>query len=34
MAADMVRELVRGGLIADRADGEVAALRRTIAGAR
>lgn len=34
MAADMVRELVRGGLLADRADGEVAAMRCTIAGAR
>lgn len=27
MAADMVRELVRGGLVADRADGEVDGLR-------
>lgn len=33
IAANMVRELVREGLIADRADGEVAAMRRVISGA-
>lgn len=33
MAADMVRLLVRGGLIADRADDEVAGLRRAALGA-
>lgn len=33
MAADMVRELVRGGLVADRADSEVNGLRSMVRSA-
>ncbi len=32
MAADMVRQRVRGGLLADREQGEISALRRAAAG--